>query len=64
MSAGKGSKQRPTQISKDSFSVNWDAIFGKKKETQCAGECDICIKNPEANQVLQITEPIENDMVP
>lgn len=62
--SGKGSKQRPTQISKESFSVNWDAVFGKKeKKSECGGECQVCIKNPEASQVLQITEPIENLMV-
>ena len=62
--SGKGSKQRPTQITKDNFSNNWEAIFGKKeKKTDCSGECNICIKNPDSIQVLQITEPIENDMV-
>ena len=60
--SGKGSKQRPSQITKDNFSYNWDTIF-KNKVPVCEGECNTCIKNPEANQVLQITEPIKNNMV-
>ena len=30
---GKGSAKRPTQVSKETFSRNWDAIFGKKAPT-------------------------------
>jgi len=29
---GKGSKQRPKQVSHQVFSANWDAVFGKKQE--------------------------------
>ena len=47
--SGKGSKQRPTQISKDNFSSNWDVIFGKKKEVEkyneCPQPCNDCQKN-------------------
>lgn len=38
---GKGSKQRPTQVSRETFESNWDAVFKKKTEfkryrcTQC-----------------------------
>jgi hypothetical protein len=60
---GKGSMRRPNQTAAEQFSNAWDTIFGKKKDTQCVGECNICIKNPDVNQVLQITEPIKNDMV-
>jgi hypothetical protein len=29
---GKGSKQRPSQISKEDFNKNWDKIFGNKEK--------------------------------
>lgn len=37
MSAGKGDKRRPSQVSFDQFANNWDAIFGKprKKKKKC-----------------------------
>ncbi len=38
MSAGKGSKQRPTD--KKKFDENWDRIFGKKPKP--AGEDSPC----------------------
>jgi hypothetical protein len=28
--AGKGDKRRPAQVSQDTYSANWDAVFGKK----------------------------------
>ena len=28
---GKGSKQRPREISKEQFEENWNQIFGRKK---------------------------------
>lgn len=31
MEAGKGDKPRPYSVSQDTFSSNWDRIFGKKK---------------------------------
>ena len=30
--AGKGDKQRPLSIDKETFNVNWDKIFSNKKE--------------------------------
>lgn len=35
---GKGSKQRPRQISKSQFDANFDAIFGKKEGARQPGE--------------------------
>ena len=33
---GKGDKQRPLSINKETFDNNWDRIFNKKKEeTDC-----------------------------
>jgi hypothetical protein len=33
---GKGDKQRPLSIDKETFDNNWDSIFNKKKEdTEC-----------------------------
>tara|TARA_R110000772_G_scaffold173680_1_gene285627 strand:+ start:392 stop:493 length:102 start_codon:yes stop_codon:yes gene_type:complete len=29
---GKGSKQRPIQVSQDQFNSNWDKIFKKPKK--------------------------------
>lgn len=61
----KGSKQRPTQVSMQEAFNNWDRIFGKKKKEEpkdCGGECNICIKNPDSEQIHQIQEPNkEND---
>ena len=31
--AGKGSAQRPSEISQKEFNDNWDRIFGKKNST-------------------------------
>ena len=31
--AGKGSKQRKTQIDRDKFESNWDKIFGNKSQS-------------------------------
>ena len=30
--AGKGSKQRPTEVSRKTFDDNWDRIFNKDKK--------------------------------
>lgn len=32
--AGKGSKQRPLSVPKDTFDENWDRIFGKKTDKE------------------------------
>ena len=39
---GKGSSQRPMNVSKSKFDDNWDAIFGKKKE-----QTDLDVYNDE-----------------
>lgn len=31
---GKGSGVRPREVPKEQFDNNWDAIFGKKKDTK------------------------------
>jgi len=48
--AGKGSSARPLSISKEQFSNNWDAIFGKKdkpveKFNECPVPCHYCPKS-------------------
>lgn len=35
MSNGKGSKSRPLSVDHDTFSNNWDRVFGKKSD-ECA----------------------------
>lgn len=38
--SGKGDKQRPSEVTEDQFSNNWERIFGAKKK---AGEvCKVC----------------------
>lgn len=34
---GKGSKQRPREISQEEFAKRWDAIFNKQKEQKPNG---------------------------
>jgi hypothetical protein len=34
MQNGKGSSQRPRQVSKEQFDSNWDQIFKKQKEKE------------------------------
>ena len=48
--AGKGSSIRPTLVSKEEFSNNWDKVFGKKevetsKYDQCEVPCVDCAKH-------------------
>jgi hypothetical protein len=31
--SGKGSRPRPFSVQQDKFASNWDAIFGKKKQS-------------------------------
>jgi hypothetical protein len=35
--AGKGDKRRPSQITPETYSDNWDAIFKKKKKKKEIG---------------------------
>ena len=35
---GKGSKQRPRNISWEEYSKNWDSIFGKDKDDELRRE--------------------------
>ena len=51
--SGKGSKQRPAVVSRETFANNWDAIFGKKKEDVARP------RNSEANK-----SPINSEQQP
>jgi hypothetical protein len=57
--SGKGSKPRPYSVSQNQFADNWDAVFGKDKNTQPAQTSqksstptanDATIKSPSKNK--------------
>ena len=41
---GKGSSPRPFSVDRKTFSDNWDAIFGKKKNRQLCSVCYTCLE--------------------
>ena len=57
---GKGSKRRPTRVSYDQYSKNWDAIFGRKTEAKPAQnkglDLDDLFDEPKAPSKKKVSE--------
>ena len=45
--AGKGSKQRPRQVSNEEYANRWDAIFAKPIDEQAEAALDAMVENAE-----------------
>lgn len=43
--SGKGSKQRPMKVDRETFEQNWDLIFGDKEKESKSKESEIITKN-------------------
>jgi hypothetical protein len=42
---GKGDSPRPYSVDQNTFSNNWDAIFGKKKKTEGEKQAEAFLKD-------------------
>lgn len=40
--AGKGSRQRPVEVSTETYQSNWDVIFGDKNKKPGLVRCKVC----------------------
>jgi hypothetical protein len=59
--AGKGSWKRPSEVSKETYSDNWDAIFGKK-QLSIEEKWEVFEKNKRENFVASTL--LEKDVCP
>jgi len=55
---GKGSTQRPIEISHDEMQARWDAIFGKKKDEDPCPGCrpNVRCRTPNCGRLKQDQE--------